>query len=156
MRVLVAFLTFLAALPAAAQQGPVQEPVPRQRVRLTLSDGTRVVGTAAAAGRDSLVLRSPSGGTSYAWPDLLRVEVSRGRRNYAAAGAAIGFGAGLVGGLIVGARACEHDEDGEFGCLGPLMMAPVIGVGTGLFFGGAVGGVIQRDRWATVREAPGR
>jgi hypothetical protein len=149
---LAALVTLTAS--AAAAQTPSLEP--GTRVRVTSDSLGRVVGVVAPAGRDTIAVTTPDGGSRVAIPvaSVERLDVSRGRT--AGAGAARGalIGAAVSGGLGVAATGLvyfyERRHDATRSCyescyLGTAIVGVLSGVvllgstATGALIGAAVG-----------------
>ncbi len=141
----LAVLAFTPLTRATPQEQP--PPVePGQRVRVTAPSASRValVGRLDSVDADSLRLRravEPSMAISIR--DVVRLEVSRGRRR--ALGAGVGFAAGAVLGATVGAVAYSGtDTPKETVALGSAAFGGVVGALFGLLIGG------MTDRWEEV------
>jgi hypothetical protein len=138
-------LAFTPLASATAQQEP--PPLERgQRVRVTVPTASAValVGRLDSVDADSLRLRravEPS--VAISLRDVVRLEVSRGRRR--ALGAGVGFAAGAVIGGTVGAVAYSGtDTPTETVALGSAAFGGVVGAVLGLLIGG------MTDRWEEV------
>ena len=126
---------------------------------LTLKTGTRarILGaapaskftliTVAAAGPDSL-LYTPEGSTntrSLGWQQITKMDASVGRHRHVAAGLGIGFLAGTLSGIALGATG----QHGEQRALNELSGA-IGGASFGTVIGGTAGFFWRTERWIPV------
>ena len=156
----VATVLLLHALaPAQSQDGRMRDADLRAgtRVQLTMNTKERVRGSVVALAADSLVI-TPEGGLgtrSLRRADVVRVDLSAGRRSYKGRYARRGLKIGAAGGAVYGAILMREE-----GCTD---LCTPVGIPVGMLAGGLayglVGGVVgalvgapSRERWI---RAPG-
>lgn len=124
---------------AAAQElGPGADVRVRYCAPASEGDGCRWIrGSAVSVGRESLTVRDASGVQTPVplTPDT-RVHMLAGRRR----NTAIGLVGGALAGMLFGSLA-----EGE--CSEMCGIYPLLGLGGGAFLGGAIGYMMQSDRW---------
>jgi hypothetical protein len=142
-------------------QTPPGEPAPAALQRPRLQIGQRLRLTAAAWGMDkaivtlaglsaeSIAVTSRSRTVALPLGAVRRLEMSRGPRSRALAGAVNGVLTGALIGLGVGALSAGSCE-GEFLCGAGLVVLPPIGAAVGLVVGTIHGAFSRGDRWETV------
>lgn len=139
--VLVVALMTLWRAPVAAQT-----PVPGERVRITAPDDGlhRYTGVLVRFDGDAIAVDS----LTIARDHVTRVEVYRGRKGHAGAGALWG---GLIGGALLGAGGAAMCGDSFFNCDPGTAFAGgfLIGGLTGALLGAGIGALIRTDRWQT-------
>lgn len=156
-------LAGLAVPPLACQQaGP---PAAGQRVRVTLRDRAAApcVGDLVLAGESTLAVRCDSNRVDrFALRDIMRLEVSRGWRSSAHAGATVGGLIGVVAGFVYGvgplprSRSCGSWD--PIGCIGEdagnalrsaghVTLTLFVGGISGVLAGGAVGLLVRHEAW---------
>ena len=165
---LVAVLIAIVSVQAEAQvASSLQQGI---RVRVVTSGGDAIVGTIAAAIRDSIVLSRSHEVSTFALHEISTVQVSRGKGRLKGAfikGAA-GLGIGLLSGAIIGAATytkpdeCSPGSFCLFDCIivcsrtdAALMAGSMIG-GLGLVVGTAVGVATGSEQWQEVPLPPAR
>jgi hypothetical protein len=120
------------------------------RIRITELGGVPRAGTVVAIGADTVVLKLDSNGdtVTFSLAKLSRLEVSRGRKGHAAAGAGLGFLIGAGTGAMLGLN-CEND-----GCLSGSDEPVAAAAGIGGIVAGVVGGVVgasqKTEKWEEV------
>ena len=147
---LVAVLAVAPLLSVAAQEDPFR---PRRPGRVKPGDRVRVwapefgvqkwVGTLRALRGDTLTVDK----MRFAFASVTRLEVRRGGKSHALAGAAIGGVIGAVSGAVGGAASCADSFVDPGGCA--LLGGLVFGAG-GALLGAVVGALAKTDRWQEV------
>jgi hypothetical protein len=172
--------TLLATCAGGAEWASAQEGAPLvhpgARVRVFVADTTRAgadPGEAAAGGnaarsdrliaslvefrKDALVVRrdGDAGPSTIPLDQVRRLEVSASRTSKAHAGAMIGLGAGLAGGILTGIVVCEdggcEEAEGSNDYTG--LVAAVFGIGGGLAgagIGALTGSFFHSENWLAV------
>jgi hypothetical protein len=117
-------------------------------VRVDLVDPpSRVVGQVVRVSRDTLVIRQEDDAHDelvIPAANVVRVEVSRGRRSHWGAGAVLGLLAGILAGSVIIPSICED-------CVGVgLFVFPAGGAVIGFGLGAGVGALIRTERWQEV------
>ena len=140
----------LTPLTTAAGQGAIAAPGARIRVSAQGLATTQVVGTVVALHADTLVLAPQSGRGLLALPleSVQRLDVSRGRKSLAGAGAGIGGVIGAVSGAVWGAASCAEPSfvaPEQCAIMGGLL----VGAG-GALLGAVVGALSKTERWQEV------
>jgi hypothetical protein len=150
---LVAALVLIASVDLFAQQEPPVAPGDRVRVTAPTIDPDPFVGTFVSMGADTCVLLVEGRAEALALPfaSVTSLEVSRGRKSYALAGAGIGLAAGAV----VGVAIASGTEEGEYEGLARFVSVAG-GTGIGLVIGTVVGASIKTERWEFVDLQPVR
>lgn len=126
--------------------------------RLYLPEGARVridgefTGSVADLWNDTLVLQATDqygrGSLTLAVNDIERLEVSRGRKGNAVAGAVAGLFAGALVGLAAGTASCEDSFIFSRGdCIG-MSAAGFAAIGVGV--GALIGALAKTEHWETV------
>ena len=139
----------------ASRKRAVWKPVPEwtgDRVRVTLSDSERIVGSVSRVARDGLEVLLPRGPRLVAMGDVARIERRTVRRQWKP-GFVVGAAAGGVLGLLIAFGAGEDDASiGE--SAGSLFLMSTFSAFYG-FAGTLVGGLFKREGWETVQGGPG-
>lgn len=118
---------------------------PDVRVRVSAPSLTeRLHGRVVSSGEQSIVVATPNADAlvTFPIPAIERIDVSRGRNRLAMG--ALGAGAGLLVGAVIGASALNDDPEG-FAALAGL----VGGGGVGLITGALLGFAYAPERWST-------
>jgi hypothetical protein len=153
MRLVLATAFFLTIVPVTVH-GQVE-----QIDALALGTGTRarIVGaapdskftliTVASAGPDSLhySLAGSSNTRSLGWQQITKMEASAGQHRHVALGLGLGFLAGTVAGIGLGA-AGQHGEARTLNELGGAISGALFGT----IIGGAAGYFLRSDKWIPV------
>ncbi len=160
--ILVAILAFVALTSATAQM-PVR---PGAQVRVTghffcqpfnsncvRGLPQRYVGTFVRWEADTLVVQSNGDTLSVPAGLVTRLDVSRGRKNYAELGGGIGLGLGSLAGAFIGYASYGDKSPGigdvsspELYALGGALAGGLVGCGVGAL----IGALIRTDRWQEV------
>jgi hypothetical protein len=150
-----------ASLLAQTEASPV---LLDSRVRVTMrsAPGLAAVGTLDAWDRRSLELAgSDSVPRTIPLSDVVRLEVSRGKKGHALTGLAIGATAGVAAGVVTMAFAFSNGDEGDMFYEDRWAIAAVITAVTtvaGAGLGALVGALIKTEKWedvplpATIRE----
>ena len=156
-------LSVATATPIASQP-PAGVPTIGSRLRASTHGRrpTRVVGSLVRVTHDSLTLRDEQGVTqTISLADAGRIEMSRGKVGHPNRGAAIGIGAGLIAGAMIGSLTFSESEDltpdcaGAFLCSRPTRgLRALKGASLGILIGATMGALIgqnaKTDRWTTI------
>lgn len=92
-------------------------------------------------------------GEQFALSLLERLEVSRGRKSHATAGAVAGAVLGAVAGALLFKRSCD-DTAAEGAACPPSPLAPLLGAAGGAIGGWFVGGLYRPHQWEPVSLTP--
>ena len=153
MRAVTLILAVSLLVPFAgvqAQGPPSLAPGTRIRVTAPGAGANKLVGTFVGARTDTLLVRTRPGWTPQSIPlaSVTRLDMSRGRKSLAGAGAGIGGVIGAVSGAVVGAASCADAflaDPAQCALAGGL----VVGAG-GALLGAVVGALGKTDRWEEV------
>jgi hypothetical protein len=133
---------------AHAAEGPAEpvDPSVGSRVRVTSSAGNEpVTGTLLSVDVDALVLRHEANDAASRIPiaEIVKLEVSGGRRSQAGRGAMIGAAVGVMPGLLLTFGDYSSDVHGD----SHAGTAAVIGAAGGALLGAALGWALKTEDW---------
>ena len=150
---LLLFLAFLAVPHAGLAAEPDPLGLAGLRVRLQAPElgAWKQVGTVVEVRADTLLFTADHQSTPALVPtaSLTGLEVSRGGRSHALAGAGYGFLAGVLVGALIGAGS-SHGFGAGYGSAYYIASGALIGAGVGIF-AGAILGSSRTERWERLR-----
>jgi hypothetical protein len=108
----------------------------------------KAAGTLSSWGADSLTISGPEEEwQTFPLSDVVKLEISRGRKSNAGKGTLIGAGVGLVVGLMAAAASTDDSDSlGEFSWL----VYPPSGILVGGTLGLVVGALTRTEKWQEV------
>jgi hypothetical protein len=127
------------------------------RIQTAARPGKWITGQAVGITADSIgiVPVKPPDTLRYERGELLRMDVSQGRKSNAGRGALIGSGAGLVAGLIWYATIdCTSDNPFDYACPVVATEIALIATASGAATGAIIGAFSHRERWKGVKLGP--
>ena len=128
------------------------------RIRLELTDKSRLEGSLVQQRADSVVVASTRGvHTPVATEYIARIRRSDGKSHGLGAKRGAVIGATIVGGattlIFGGAALASSSPNNDYGLVPAFIFAGAL---TGAFYGVIIGGIIGAERWTTVSSAPMR
>ena len=158
---LASLVLSVATATALASQPPAGVPSIGSRLRVSTrgDQPTRFVGSVVRVTHDSLTLLDARGVTQMiSLADAGRIEMSGKKVGHPNIGAAIGMGAGLIAGGMVGSLTFSEPTNpdcAEFICDSPTRAGAVtsgalLGALIGAALGALIGNDIKTDRWTTI------